>query len=59
MCLKATPNRKVPQTPVPATNKWGRKGEERAALLRARTGLNVLRAIGGSFFKLWDSKGEN
>ena len=25
-------------------------------MLRIRTGLKALRAIGGSFFKLWDSK---
>ena len=37
-CLKATPSRKVPQTPASATSKWGRNGEERAALLRVRTG---------------------
>ena len=55
-CLKATPSRKVPQTPAPATSKWGRNGEERAALLRVRTGPKVLRAAGGSFFKLWESK---
>ena len=59
MCLKATPSRKVPQTPAPATGKRGRKEEERAALLRVRTGRKALRAVGGSFFKLWDSKGEN
>ena len=56
MCLKATPSRKVPQTPTPATSKWGRNGEKRAALLRVRTGLKALRAVGGSSFKLWDSK---
>ena len=38
MCLKATPSRKVPQTPVPATNKWGWNREEWVALLRVRTG---------------------
>ena len=38
MCLKATPSRKVPQTPAPTTNKWGWNGEERAAFLRVRTG---------------------
>ena len=37
MCLKATPSRKVPQTPAPATSKWGLNGEERVALLRVRT----------------------
>ena len=26
------------------------------ALLRVRTGPKALRAVGGSFFKLWDSK---
>ena len=56
MCLKATPSRKVPQTPAPATNKSERNGEERAALLRVRTGPKSLRALGGSFFKLWESK---
>ena len=56
MCLKVTPSRKVLQMPAPATSKWGRNGEERAALLRVRTGRKALRAVGGSFFKLWDSK---
>ena len=42
--------------PAPATSKWGRNGEERAALLRVRTGPKALREVGGSFFKLWDSK---
>ena len=51
-CLKATPSRKVPQTPAPATSKWGRNGEERAALLRVRTGSSALRTIGGSFCEL-------
>ena len=37
MCLKATPSRKVPQTPASATSKWGRNGEEQAALLKVRT----------------------
>ena len=37
-CLKATPSRKVPQTPASATSKRGRSREERAALLRVRTG---------------------
>ena len=36
MCLKATPSRKVPQKPAPATNKWGLNGEEWTALLRVR-----------------------
>ena len=36
-CLKATPSRKVPQTPASATSKWGLNGEEQAALLRVRT----------------------
>ena len=58
MCLKATPSRKVPQKPTSATSKWGRNREERAALLRVRTGPEALRAIGGSFFKLCDSKRE-
>ena len=52
MCLKATPSRKVPQTPAPATSTWGRNGEERVALLRVRTGLKALREVRGSFFKL-------
>ena len=55
MCLKATPSRKVPQTPAPAASKWGQNGEEPAALLRVRT-LKALRAVGGSLcFKLWES----
>ena len=37
MCLKAIPSREVPQTPASATSKWGRNGEEQAALLRVRT----------------------
>ena len=37
-CLKATPSRKVTQMPASATSKWGWNGEERAALLRVRTG---------------------
>ena len=56
MCLKATPSRKAPQTPAPTTSKWGQNREEWAALLRVRTGLKALRAVGGSFFKLRDSK---
>ena len=56
MCLKATPSRKAPQTPTPATSKRGRNGEEPAPLLRVGTGQKALRAVGGSFFKLWDSK---
>ena len=59
MCLKATPSRKVPQTPKPATSKRGRSGEEPAALLRVGTSQKGLRAVGGRFFKLWESKGEN
>ena len=55
--LKATPSRKVPQTPAPATSKRGRNGEERAASLRVGTGPKALRAVGGRFFKLWESKG--
>ena len=56
MCLKATPSRKVLHTPSPATSKWGRNGEEPAALLRVGTSQKALRAVGGSFFKLWESK---
>ena len=56
MCLKATPSRKVLQTPAPTTSKWGRNGEEQATLLRLRTGLKDLRAVGRSSFKLRDSK---
>ena len=37
-CLKATPSRKVPQTPASTTSKWGQNVEKRAALLRVRTG---------------------
>ena len=48
-CLKATPSRKVPHTPASATSKWGRNGEEQAALLKVRTGPKALRAIRGSF----------
>ena len=56
MCLKATPSRKVPQTPAPATSKRGRNREEPAAFLRVRTGPKARGAVGGSFFKLWESK---
>ena len=42
-----------------ATSKWGRNGEEPAALLMVRTGQKALGAVGGSFFKLWESKREN
>ena len=56
--LKATPSRKVPQTPAPATSKRGRNGEEPAAFLRVGTVQKALRAVGGCFFKLWESKGE-
>ena len=55
--LKATPSRKVPQTPAPATSKRGRNGEEPAAFLRVGTGQKALRAVGGRFFKLWESEG--
>ena len=41
------------------TRKRGRNGEEPAALLRVGTGQKALRAVGGRFFKLWDSKREN
>ena len=36
--LKATPSRKLPQTPTSTNSKWGRNREKRAALLRVRTG---------------------
>ena len=55
--LKATPSRKVPQTPAPATSKRGRNGEEPAAFLRVGTCQKALRAVGGRFFKLWESEG--
>ena len=55
--LKATTSRKVPQTPAPAASKRGRNGEEPAAFLRVRTGQKALRAVGGRFFKLWESEG--
>ena len=42
--------------PAPATSKWGWNGEEWTASLRVRTGPKALRAVGGSFFKLWESK---
>ena len=56
MCLEVTPSREIPQTPTPTTSKWGRNGGEQATLLWVRTGLKALRAVGGRFFKLWDSK---
>ena len=46
----------MPQTPVPAASRWGQNREERAALLGVGTGPKALRAVGGSFLKLWDSK---
>ena len=46
--MPKTPTSKVPQTPASATSKWGPNGEERAALLRVRTGPKALRAIRGS-----------
>ena len=48
--------------PAPATSKRGRterrgrSGEEPAASLRVGTGQKALRAVGGSFFKLWESE---
>ena len=48
--------RKVPKTPAPAASKWGRNGEEQAALLRVRTWPKALRAVRGCSFKLWESK---
>ena len=56
MCQEATSSRKVPQTPAPATSKRGRNGEEPAAFLRVGTGPKALRAVGGGFFKLWESE---
>ena len=53
---KSNSQQKSTQTPEPGTSKWGQNGEERAALLRVRTGPKALRAVGGSSFKLWDSK---
>ena len=50
MCLKATPSRKVPQTPAPATSKRGLNGEEPGAFLRVGTGQKALRAVGGRLF---------
>ena len=47
---KSTPDARIRRQQV------GAKGEERAALLRVRTGRKALRAVGGSFFKLWESK---
>ena len=57
--LKATPSRKVPQTPAPAASKWGQNGEEPAAFLRVGTGQKALREVGGSFFKLLGEQGKN
>ena len=34
----------------------GADGEEPAAFLRVGTGQKALRAVGGRFFKLWESK---
>ena len=54
---KSTPRR---PHPPPArgggTERRGWNGEEQAALLRVGTGQKALRAVGGRFFKLWDSK---
>ena len=37
-CLKATPSRDIPQMLTSTTSKQGQNREERAALLRVRTG---------------------
>ena len=47
---KSTPDART------AASKRGRSGEEPAALLRVRTGPKALRAVGGRFFKLWESE---
>ena len=47
---KSNSPRKVLQTPAPATSKWGRSGEEPAALLRVGTRQKALRAVGGNSF---------
>ena len=44
----ATPSRKAAQTLTSTTSKWGLDREMGAALLRLRTGLNVLTAICGN-----------
>ena len=49
---KSTPDART------ATSKRGQNGEEPAAFLRVGTGQKALRAVGGRFFKLWESKGE-
>ena len=56
---KSNSQQKSTPDAAPPTNKRGQNREERAALLRVRTGRKALRAVGGSSFKLWDSKGEN
>ena len=38
------------------TERRGQNGEEPAAFLRVRIGQKALRAVGGSFFKLWESE---
>ena len=48
-CLKATPSRKVPQMPAPATSKRGRNGEERAAFLRVGTDQRAWEQSEGAF----------
>ena len=45
---------KIDKTLAKLIKKKGR--EERVALLRVRNSLKALRVIGGSSFKLWDSK---
>ena len=62
MCLKATPSRKVPQTPTSTTSKWGWNREERMALLRVRTGPECPEENRKELLcyqlKLWDNKRE-
>ena len=41
-----------------ANREEGRNGEEPAAFLRVGTGPKALRAVGGRFFKLWESEGK-
>ena len=54
---KGTPDARTATSKRGRTERRGRSGEEPAALLRVGTGQKALRAVGGRFFKLWESEG--
>ena len=55
---KSNSQQKSIPEPATAASKRGRNGEKSAALLRVGTGQKALRAVGGRFFKLWESEGK-